>query len=197
MQISYRAWTSQYKPNLIYNRSYLVVNAEGLVRVLDQLVDREGGVVWLNHGIGHFGRGDDGESGHHSVWEFFADLGDQQGTHTSTSAATKGVGDLEALQAVTALGLASNDIKNLVNKLGTLSVVTLGPVVSCKNALLLVLSHYVQCVYLTSTALAEDEVVGTEELPKGTSSNGIHGTGFEVDENSAGHIFVAGCLAGG
>jgi len=30
----------------------LVIDTEGLVRVLDQLVDGEGGVVWLDNGIG-------------------------------------------------------------------------------------------------------------------------------------------------
>ena len=29
----------------------LVVDAERLVRVLDQLVDRQGGVVWFHHGV--------------------------------------------------------------------------------------------------------------------------------------------------
>ena len=34
----------------------LVVDAEGLVGVLDQLVDGEGGVVGLHHGVGHLHR---------------------------------------------------------------------------------------------------------------------------------------------
>ena len=35
----------------------LVVDAEGLVGVLDQLVDGEGGVVRLDDGVGHLGTG--------------------------------------------------------------------------------------------------------------------------------------------
>ena len=31
----------------------LVVDTVGLIGVLDQLVDGEGGVVWLHHGVGH------------------------------------------------------------------------------------------------------------------------------------------------
>ena len=50
------------------------------------------------------------------------------------------------------------------------------------------------CFSLTSTALAKDEVVGTEELTEGTGSNSIHGARFEIDEDSAGNIFVVGCL---
>jgi hypothetical protein len=47
------------------------------------------------------------------------------------------MGDLEALEAVAAFGLTANDVENLVNKLSTLSVVTLGPVVACNSMLLL------------------------------------------------------------
>ncbi len=35
----------------------LIVNAERLVGVLNQLVDGEGGIVWLDNGVGHLGRG--------------------------------------------------------------------------------------------------------------------------------------------
>lgn len=115
--------------------SYLIVNAEGLIRVLDQLVDGESGVVWLNDGVGNLGRWDDGEGGHHSIGEFLSNLGDQQRTHTCTGTTTERVGDLKALKAIAALGLTSNNIENLVNKFGTLGVVTLGPVVACRTVL--------------------------------------------------------------
>jgi len=86
------------------------------------------------------------------------------------------VGDLETLEAVTALGLTTDDIQDLVNQLGTLSVMTLGPVVA-------------------STGLTEDEVVGTEELTEGTGTDGVHGTGLQVDENGTGDILVTRGLA--
>jgi hypothetical protein len=143
--------------------------------VLDELVNGESSVVRLNNGIGHLGRGDDGESGHHTVGELLTDLGDKECTHTGTSTTTKRVSDLETLEAVTSLSLATDDIDNLVDKLGTLSVVTLGPVV-------------------TSTGLTENKVVGTEELTKGTSADGVHGTGLQVDEDGTGNVFVAGGL---
>jgi hypothetical protein len=150
----------------------LVVNAKGLVRVLDKLVDGEGGVVGLDNGVGDLGGGHDREGGHHAVGELLADLGDQKRTHTGTCTATKRVGDLEALQAVAALGLTTDDIENLVDELGTLGVMTLCPVV-------------------TSTRLAKDEVVGTEELSKGASADGVHCTGLEIDEDGTGHELVA------
>ena len=51
-----------------------VINAHNLIGVLDELMDREGGVVWLNDGIRHLGGWHDGESGHDSVWVLFSDL---------------------------------------------------------------------------------------------------------------------------
>lgn len=158
--------------------SYLIINAEGLVGVLNQLVDGEGRVVRLDNGVGDLGGRDNGEGGHHAIGELLTDLGDQEGTHTGTGTTTKGMGDLEALEAVAGFGLAADDIDNLVNQFGTLGVVTLGPVV-------------------TSTRLAENKVVGTEELTKGTGTDGIHGTGLEVDQNGTGNILVSTGLSGG
>ena len=93
-------------------------------------MDGEGSVVRLDDSVRDLRGGNDGEGSHHAVWEFLADLGDEQGTHTSTGTTAERVGDLEALKAVAALGFAANDIKNLINKLSTLSVVTLSPVVA-------------------------------------------------------------------
>ena len=153
----------------------LIVDAEGLIRVLNKLVDGEGGVVGLNNSVGDFGRWDDGEGGHHAVWELLTDLADEERAHTSAGTTTKRVGDLEALKAVTALSLATDDIEDLVDQLGTLGVVTLGPVVA-------------------STRLTEDEVVGAEELTEWAGADSVHGARLQVDEDGAGDILVAGCL---
>jgi hypothetical protein len=150
----------------------LVVDTEGLVRVLDKLVDGEGGVVGLDNGVGDLGGGHNGEGGHHAVGELLADLGDQERTHTGTGTTTEGVGDLETLEAVAALGLTADNVEDLVDELGTLSVVTLRPVV-------------------TSTRLAEDEVIGTEELAEGAGADSVHGTGLQVDEDGTGNELVA------
>jgi proteasome assembly chaperone (PAC2) family protein len=85
------------------------------------------------------------------------------------------VGDLETLEAVAALGLATDNVEDLVDELGTLSVVTLGPVVA-------------------STGLTEDEVVGAEELAERTGADGVHGTGLQIDEDGTGNVLVAGGL---
>jgi hypothetical protein len=85
------------------------------------------------------------------------------------------VGDLETLKGVAALSLPTDNIEDLVNELSTLSVVTLGPIVA-------------------STGLAENEVVGVEELAERTSVDGIHGTRLKIDEDGARDVLVAGSL---
>merc|ERR1719262_645960 len=82
----------------------LVVHAHTLVGVLDQLVDGEGGVVWLDDGVGHLWRWEDGEGEHHAVWVLLTDLGDEECSHSGAGTTTEGVGDLEALEAIAGLG---------------------------------------------------------------------------------------------
>merc|ERR1712048_1210839 len=151
----------------------LVVNHHDLIGVLDELVDGEGGVVRLDDGVGHFRGGEHGEGAHHPVGVLLADLGDEQGAHSRAGAATEGVGDLEALEAVAALSLFSDNVEDGVDELSTLGVVTLGPVV-------------------TSTSLTEDEVVGSEELTEGTSTDGVHGAGLEVHKDGTGDVTATG-----
>jgi len=153
----------------------LVVDTEGLVRVLDELVDGQGGIVWLDDSVGDLWRWHDGEGSHHAVWKLLANLADEKRTHTGTSTTTKGVGDLETLEAIAALSLTTDNVEDLVDELGTLSVVTLGPVVS-------------------GTGLAEDEVVGAEKLTERTSTDSIHGTWLQIDEDGTWDVLVARSL---
>ena len=137
----------------------LVVDAVGLVGVLDQLVDGEGGVVGLDDGVGDLGRGHDGEGVHDPVGVFFPDFRDQESTHTGTGTTTKRVSQLEALEAIARFGLFTDDVEDRVDQLGTFGVVTLGPVV-------------------TGAGLTEDEVVGPEDLAEGTRADRVHGSGL-------------------
>merc|ERR1712227_878358 len=129
-------------------------------------MDGEGSVVWLNDGIRYLWRWHNRESGHDSVWVLFSDLGDEEGSHTGTGTTTEGVGDLETLEAIATFSFLSDDIKDGVDELSTLSVVTLGPVV-------------------TGTSLSEDEVVWSEELTEWSSSDGVHGSWLKIHENSS------------
>jgi len=151
----------------------LVVDDHTLVGVFDQLMDGEGGVVGLNDGVGHLGRGHNGEGLHDSVGVFFSHLGDEEGTHSGTSTTTKRVSDLETLETVTTFSLLSDDVENGVDEFSTLGVVTLGPVVS-------------------GSGLAEDEVVGSEELSEGAGSDGVHGTGLQVHKDGSGDVSTSG-----
>jgi len=153
----------------------LVVNDHDLISVLDELVNGEGGVVGLNDGVGDLGGGENREGHHHAVRVLLTDARDEKGTHTRTSTTTEGVGDLETLEAVTGLSLLADNIEDGVDQLSTLGVVTLSPVV-------------------TSTGLAEDEVVRAEDLTEGASTDRVHGTRLEVHEDSTRNIAATSCL---
>ena len=83
------------------------------------------------------------------------------------------MGDLEALEAVASLSLLSGDVEDGVNEFSTLSVVTLGPVVS-------------------GSGLTEDEVIRSEELTEGSSSNGVHGSWLKIHEDGSGDVPSSG-----
>ena len=76
---------------------------------------------------------------------------------------------LESLQTVAALGLLPDDVKDRVHQLGSLGVVTLGPVVA-------------------GPGLAEDKVVRPEESSVGSTAHTVHGAGLQVNQHSPGHV---------
>merc|ERR1719456_1307572 len=108
----------------------LVVEGEREIRVLDELMNRQGAVVRLDDRVAHLRRGHNRVGRHHAVRVLLADLGDQQGTHTGSRAATEGVRHLEALEAVASLSLLADNIEDRVNELGSLGVMSLSPVVA-------------------------------------------------------------------
>jgi hypothetical protein len=79
------------------------------------------------------------------------------------------MGDLETLEAIASFSFFSDDIEYGVDEFGTFSVVTLSPVVS-------------------GSGLAEDEVVRSEELTEGSSSNGVHSSGFQIHKHGSWNI---------
>jgi len=170
VEVSIR-WSSKFKRSHADIVKSLVIDTESLIRVFNKLMDRQSSIVRLNDSVGNLRGRDDGESSHHSVGELLTDLGNQESTHTSTRATTEGVGDLETLEAVTSLSLTSDDIKDLINELSTLSVVTLSPIV-------------------TSAGLTENEVVWAEKLTKRARTDSIHGTRLKVNKDSSGDIFI-------
>jgi len=151
----------------------LVINAHDLIGVLDELMDGEGGVVWLNDGIGDLWGWHDGESGHDSVWVLLSDLGDKESSHSGSGTTSEGVGNLETLKAIATFGLLSDNVENGVDELGSLGVMSLGPVV-------------------TGTGLSEDEVVWSEELSEWSSSDGVHGTWLKIHEDGSWDVSSSG-----
>ena len=142
----------------------LVVQSEALVGVLHKLVDGERGVVGLDHGVRHLRRRNDGERGHHTIGVLLTDLGDQKSSHTRACSTTHGVSHLEALETVARLSFFADNVEDRVDQLSTLGVVSLCPVV-------------------TSSGLAENEVIRAEELTKRSSTDGIHGTRLQVHQD--------------
>jgi hypothetical protein len=138
-------------------------------------VDGQGAIIRLNNSIRDLRRRDNRGSGHHTVGELLTDLRNEKGAHTSTSATTKRVSNLETLEAVATFGLATNDIKNLIYQLSALSVMPLCPVVA-------------------SASLAKDKVVRTEELAERTGANSVYSARFKINEDSTRDIFVTGSL---
>ena len=114
----------------------LVVNAEGLIGVFDQLVDGQRGVVRFHNCIRdlennklvllefqlnlYLGRRDHAVRVHDPVWKLLPDLGDEESSHSRPSSTAKGVSQLETLEAVANLGLLSDNVKDRVDQFRTL-----------------------------------------------------------------------------
>jgi hypothetical protein len=168
-------WSGELKSTEADVVQGLVIDAEGLLGVLNKLVNGESSVVWLNNGIGHLWGWNHGVGGDHAIWVLLTDLGDQECSETGTSTTTEGVDKLETLSAVARLSLLTDDIEDGVNELSTFGVVTLGPVV-------------------TGTRLAENEVVWAEELTESTGAHGVHGSWLKIDENGTWNEATTGGL---
>jgi hypothetical protein len=101
------------------------------------------------------------------------------------------VGDLETLKAVGSLGLSSDDIENRVDKLGTFSVMSLSPVVTgtalTKDAVVC------QTRYSFVKGSGEggcSQVVWSEKTSQGSTSDGVHGSWLQIDQDSSGHVLA-------
>lgn len=46
------------------------------------------------------------------------------------------------------------------------------------------------CPIVTSAALAENEVVGTEKMSKRAGTDRVHGSGFEINQDRARNVLV-------
>lgn len=76
----------------------LVVDQVRLVRVLDQLMNGQRGVVWLDNRVGHLRRRHHRVRVHDPVRVLFADLRDEQRAQTGPGASAQRVRQLESLR---------------------------------------------------------------------------------------------------
>merc|ERR1719191_1300529 len=132
-------------------------------------MDRQRAVVRLDDRVAHLRRRHDREGHHNTVRVLLADLADEESAHAGARAAAERVRDLEALEAVAALGLLADDVKHAVDELRALGVVALGPVVA-------------------RAGLAEHEVIRAEELAERPGTHGVYRARLEVHEDRARHI---------
>merc|ERR1719265_2473007 len=73
-----------------------IVQEEALIGVLDELVEGQHSVVWLDDGVAHLRRRNHGKGLHDAIWILLTYLGDKECTHTSTSATAQAVRHLES-----------------------------------------------------------------------------------------------------
>jgi len=142
----------------------LVIDAVGLIAVIDKLMDRKSAVVGLNNSVRNLGARNDREGGKNTIRILLLDLAKQQGTHTRAGTTTKTVGKLEALKTFTGLSFFTDNIHNAVYKGGTLSVVTLSPAVC-------------------GTVLTVDEVIRTIDLTIRTGTKRFKSSRLKIKTN--------------
>lgn len=111
----------------------------------------------------HLRRGVAGESAHDAIRIVFPNLGDQQGSHSSSSSATHRMHHLEALQAVTSLALPMHNLHDAFNHLGTLCVVPFCPVVTCAR-------------------ISKGEVIRSEEASVGPRTHRVQSARFKISQ---------------
>merc|ERR1719394_466155 len=154
----------------------LVVDDVGLVSVLEELVGGQDGVVGLDNGVGDLGGRVDRVGLGQAVRVGIADLEQEQSSESGSRASAERVGNLEALDVARALSLLTDDIDGLLDDLGALGVVALGPVVA-------------------RAGVSEHEVIGLEGLADRRGGDNIERTGLEVDHNGARDPLAGALLA--
>ena len=123
----------------------------------------------------YLGGGDHAVGVHDPVRIFLSDLGDEESSHARPSASAQGVGQLEALETVAALGLFPDHVQHTVDKLGPFSVVSLGPIVSRPR-------------------LPKHKVVRSEDLTKGSGADRVHRSWLQINKDCSRNVFATTCL---
>ena len=136
-------------------------------------MDRKGGVIRLDHGIGYLRRWYHRERGHYPVGIFFADLGDQKCAHTGTGTTAQRMSQLETLQAVATLRFLSHHVEHRVHQFRALRVMSFRPIVA-------------------RSGLTEHEIVRSKDVSERARPHRVHRTGFQIDKNRARYVLPTG-----
>ncbi len=130
----------------------LVVNDLDFISWVNKQVNRKGRIIGLSDCVWNFWRWEDWESFNDNVLILLSDFWNKECSHTRSCSSSKRVSDLVTLWAVVSFSFFSDNIKNRVNQFISFSAVTFCPVVS-------------------SPGLSKNEVIRSEKLSIGCSSN--------------------------
>jgi len=154
-------WGGKFKSSETDIVKSFVINNLNFISIFDKLMDWKCSVIRFYNSIRYFWGWEYWECFHDSVRIFFSDFWDKKSSHTRSGTTTKGVGDLETLEAITTFSFFSDNIEYWVNQFSSFSIVTFGPIV-------------------TSSSLTKDKVVRSEELSEWPGSYWIHCSWFKI-----------------
>mmetsp|Transcript_29416 Transcript_29416/g.53353 ORF Transcript_29416/g.53353 Transcript_29416/m.53353 type:complete len:406 (-) Transcript_29416:121-1338(-) len=147
----------------------LVIEGEALIGIFHKLMDRQRGVVWLHHSVRHLWGGHHTVRGHDTIRKFLPNLAHEERPHARSGTPSHGMRNLKSLKHIARLGLLPRHVHDGIHELGTLGVMSLGPIVP-------------------RATLAEYKVIGSEDSSEGSGADGVHGPRFEIGEDGAGDV---------
>eukprot|EP00978_Attheya_sp_CCMP212_P001143 scaffold2373_cov53-Attheya_sp.AAC.2 len=146
----------------------LVVQRKGQVRVLEQRVGGEHGVVGLHHGGGHGGGGGDREGHLGLAAKVDREALEEKRAEARSGAAARGVEDEESLQAAAVVGNLADAVHGLVHNVLADGVVSASVVIG-------------------RVLLAVHDGVGVVQAAVGAVAHLVADGGLQVQEQRAGH----------
>ena len=148
-----------------------VVEHDGHILMFQEGVGGQDGVVGLNDGGGDLRRGVNGETQLGFLAVVNGKSFQEEGAETGTSTTTNGVENHETLETGTVISELSDTVEAKVNDFLTNGVVASGEVAGG--------------IFLTG-----DQLFGVEQLAISTGSDFIDHSGFEIEEDAAGHVLA-------
>jgi len=108
-------WGGEFKGSETDIIKGFIIDNLYFISIFNKLMYWKSSIIWFNNGIGDFWGWEYGESFHNSIWIFFSDFRDKEGSHSGSGTTTEWVGDLETLKAIATFSFFSNNIKYRIN----------------------------------------------------------------------------------